>query len=121
MSYYYVEVERELHYIFFFFSSRRRHTILQGDWSSDVCSSDLSMPYFSIASRSMPMPNANPLTFFGSYPTNPYTAGSTIPAPNNSIHPAPLHLPQVPDAVVPLPPQNTHDTSNSTDGSVNGK
>src|SRR5688500_20385952 len=26
---------------FFFFSSRRRHTILQGDWSSDVCSSDL--------------------------------------------------------------------------------
>src|SRR5256885_13096304 len=25
----------------FFFSSRRRHTILQGDWSSDVCSSDL--------------------------------------------------------------------------------
>src|SRR5688500_5429778 len=27
--------------VFFFFSSRRRHTILQGDWSSDVCSSDL--------------------------------------------------------------------------------
>src|SRR5256885_13182633 len=27
----------------FFFSSRRRHTRLQGDWSSDVCSSDLSM------------------------------------------------------------------------------
>src|SRR5205807_6966395 len=25
---------------FFFFSSRRRHTRLQGDWSSDVCSSD---------------------------------------------------------------------------------
>src|SRR5256885_6741981 len=25
----------------FFFSSRRRHTRLQGDWSSDVCSSDL--------------------------------------------------------------------------------
>src|ERR1039457_2633139 len=24
-----------------FFSSRIRHTILQGDWSSDVCSSDL--------------------------------------------------------------------------------
>src|SRR6266446_3475833 len=27
----------------FFFSSRRRHTILQGDWSSDVCSSDLAV------------------------------------------------------------------------------
>src|SRR5574341_2441249 len=26
---------------FFFFSSRRRHTRLVGDWSSDVCSSDL--------------------------------------------------------------------------------
>src|SRR5688500_20352088 len=30
--------------LFFFFSSRRRHTRLQGDWSSDVCSSDLSKP-----------------------------------------------------------------------------
>src|SRR3989454_7399171 len=29
-------------YSFFFFSSRRRHTRLQGDWSSDVCSSDLA-------------------------------------------------------------------------------
>src|SRR5207248_7677658 len=27
----------------FFFSSRRRHTISYGDWSSDVCSSDLSL------------------------------------------------------------------------------
>src|SRR5699024_10094796 len=26
---------------FFFFSSRRRHTISKRDWSSDVCSSDL--------------------------------------------------------------------------------
>src|ERR1039457_7470009 len=29
---------------YFFFSSRRRHTRLQGDWSSDVCSSDLTPP-----------------------------------------------------------------------------
>src|SRR5437763_16509662 len=28
---------------FFFFSSRRRHTRYIGDWSSDVCSSDLVM------------------------------------------------------------------------------
>src|SRR5437763_16844725 len=27
--------------MFFFFSSRRRHTRYIGDWSSDVCSSDL--------------------------------------------------------------------------------
>src|SRR5437764_2058940 len=30
---------------FFFFSSRRRHTRYIGDWSSDVCSSDLSRPH----------------------------------------------------------------------------
>src|SRR6266487_4193110 len=28
--------------MFFFFSSRRRHTRWTGDWSSDVCSSDLA-------------------------------------------------------------------------------
>src|SRR5690606_39580158 len=28
--------------LFFFFSSRRRHTIFSRDWSSDVCSSDLA-------------------------------------------------------------------------------
>src|SRR5580704_7036649 len=28
-------------FCFFFFSSRRRHTRWTGDWSSDVCSSDL--------------------------------------------------------------------------------
>src|SRR5438477_8481189 len=28
-------------YLYFFFSSRRRHTRLTCDWSSDVCSSDL--------------------------------------------------------------------------------
>src|SRR5690606_35798354 len=30
------------HLSFFFFSSRRRHTRFSRDWSSDVCSSDLS-------------------------------------------------------------------------------
>src|SRR2546427_7012022 len=28
-------------FVFFFFSSRRRHTRFDCDWSSDVCSSDL--------------------------------------------------------------------------------
>src|SRR5256885_3625413 len=36
----------------FFFSSRRRHTRLQGDWSSDVCSSDL-------ASRAIARPSSS--------------------------------------------------------------
>src|SRR5690348_17440356 len=30
-------------FCFFFFSSRRRHTRWTGDWSSDVCSSDLEI------------------------------------------------------------------------------
>src|SRR5699024_9284817 len=33
----------------FFFSSRRRHTRSKRDWSSDVCSSDLSWENFSLA------------------------------------------------------------------------
>ena len=31
-------------YVYFFFSSRRRHTRFTSDWSSDVCSSDLTVP-----------------------------------------------------------------------------
>ena len=33
--------------VFFFFSSRRRHTRYWRDWSSDVCSSDLGAKRFS--------------------------------------------------------------------------
>src|SRR5438045_6940024 len=35
---------------FFFFSSRRRHTRCLSDWSSDVCSSDLSSVEFLFSS-----------------------------------------------------------------------
>src|SRR6266850_3294240 len=35
------ETTKSLSVSSFFFSSRRPHTRLQGDWSSDVCSSDL--------------------------------------------------------------------------------
>src|SRR5690348_18072817 len=34
--------DNSLFYFIFFFSSRRRHTRWTGDWSSDVCSSDLN-------------------------------------------------------------------------------
>src|SRR5690606_40668167 len=33
-----------VYFIYFFFSSRRRHTRFSRDWSSDVCSSDLAPP-----------------------------------------------------------------------------
>src|ERR1039457_3331738 len=38
----------------FFFSSRRRHTRLQGDWSSDVCSSDLWSPWQRLVQMELP-------------------------------------------------------------------
>src|SRR2546429_9778016 len=46
--------------LFFFFSSRRRHTRCSRDWSSDVCSSDLTfVPNGSPGHRSyMDRPNA---------------------------------------------------------------
>src|SRR2546426_2558474 len=42
-------MKRESKLILFFFSSRRRHTRLQGDWSSDVCSSDLDVEVAGLA------------------------------------------------------------------------
>src|SRR5438034_6940657 len=59
--------------LFFFFSSRRRHTRSLCDWSSDVCSSDLSgcLSYLASAERAFALldeqpevperPNARPL------------------------------------------------------------
>src|SRR5262245_62749758 len=36
-------------FLFFFFSSRRRHTRCLSDWSSDVCSSDLGPAFTHIS------------------------------------------------------------------------
>src|SRR2546430_4516839 len=41
VGFYYIQLASILDPIFFFFSSRRRHTRFDCDWSSDVCSSDL--------------------------------------------------------------------------------
>src|SRR4029077_20364035 len=43
---------------------RKRTSFWKNTWIS-------SMPYLSMARRSMPMPKAKPLTFFGSYFTKP--------------------------------------------------
>src|SRR5580698_9360618 len=40
---------RGVNRVHFFFSSRRRHTRLTCDWSSDVCSSDLTLTPASLA------------------------------------------------------------------------
>src|SRR5439155_17905500 len=51
----------------FFFSSRRRHTRWPRDWSSDVCSSDLSSPMFS--TRTCKYTHCRPTIVFASLMT----------------------------------------------------
>src|ERR1700687_5112475 len=83
-----------------------------------------STPYFRIAIRSAPIPNANPDTFFGSYPlcfTNSNTFGSTMPHPRISIQPVVLQGRQGSLPRFPLPPQMKQLTIISALGSVNGK
>src|SRR5699024_1451477 len=46
---------------FFFFSSRRRHTRSKRDWSSDVCSSDLSCRYDRLRKQVAPLQVLLPL------------------------------------------------------------
>src|SRR2546422_8627778 len=41
--------------LFFFFSSRRRHTRCSRDWSSDVCSSDLAGAAGRAGARAVPL------------------------------------------------------------------
>src|SRR5438876_4278424 len=49
-------------YGLFFFSSRRRHTRWTGDWSSDVCSSDLWEQIQPVASAATEGPASQPFT-----------------------------------------------------------
>src|SRR6266498_4121293 len=41
-------------FVFFFFSSRRRHTRCGRDWSSDVCSSDLNVETWGRKLKALP-------------------------------------------------------------------
>src|SRR5688500_20278783 len=58
------------HYLFFF-SSRRRHTRLQGDWSSDVCSSDLGTVRVELDTETFRGPVTRDVTVLTSDPGNP--------------------------------------------------
>src|SRR5262245_64340628 len=59
-------------YFFFFFSSRRRHTRCLSDWSSDVCSSDLTAvsgaPFGGAVSASVIADVLNDTTISGTSP-----------------------------------------------------
>src|SRR5690242_21130853 len=58
---------------FFFFSSRRRHTRLTCDWSSDVCSSDLRSA--AILQKSLGNEATELATVFGGQADLQYTVG----------------------------------------------
>src|SRR5437879_7878871 len=60
----------------FFFSSRRRHTRYIGDWSSDVCSSDLELPTLARAGVEIDV-----LVGSGEDETERYRPGDLDPAP----------------------------------------
>ena len=75
----------------------------------------LLIPYFNIAIRSIPIPNAKPLYSFGFTPQFSSTLLFTIPAPKISIQPVPLQ------SLHPFPPHSKQLQSTSTEGSVNGK
>src|SRR5205085_9394332 len=73
------------------------------------------IPWRTWAQRSMPKPKANPVHSSGSIPTAVKTLGSTIPHPPSSIHPVWQQVRQ------PSPLHTAQVTSNSAEGSVNGK
>src|SRR5260370_40449949 len=82
--------------LFFFFSSRRRHTRFKCDWSSDVCSSDLiaasaswSAPFMSFLTCTMPVqsPLCGPKAPTKSWPASPASPSARqMPRPHNLCH-----------------------------------
>src|SRR5690606_26083241 len=73
--------------LFFFFSSRRRHTRFSRDWSSDVCSSDLkqdlqpvamvaTVPLFLVVNAESPATSAGELVAYGKSRADGLTFGS---------------------------------------------
>src|SRR5207237_6425189 len=68
--------------VFFFFSSRRRHTRFKCDWSSDVCSSDLSAAGSGRA-KTTDSPARRRAGGFGRAMRGRQTAGGPLAAPGN--------------------------------------
>src|SRR5205814_4295220 len=68
---------------FFFFSSRRRHTRCLSDWSSDVCSSDLTLPALSTATPPGPL-NRAALLVPSALPGLPASPASVVTIPSRS-------------------------------------
>src|SRR5258705_6753280 len=69
-------------FVFFFFSSRRRHPRCLSDWSSDVCSSDLSATLSFACTRIAKNEDMLPVwilyPYASAYPTGPTNKGLTL-------------------------------------------
>src|SRR6266487_3638554 len=73
--------------VFFFFSSRRRHTRWTGDWSSDVCSSDLYLFFSEPKNKSRAARRAIKPTIIG-LQLKTSLSGSSVPeSPCATAHP----------------------------------
>src|SRR5438046_10679538 len=76
--------------MFFFFSSRRRHTRLVSDWSSDVCSSDLDL-----GEARKPRPHDEPLPVAGKLTRELLEEPRPDRARADERHVAPEHVPEL--------------------------
>src|ERR1039457_3172760 len=82
-----------------FFSSRRRHTRLQGDWSSDVCSSDLCARQLLIPHPELltdDLLELHPAPFAHAWPRTQHSA-----APSSPLRPAAMPAPLTPSSPLP--------------------
>src|SRR5690606_16892050 len=76
-------------FVLFFFSSRRRHTRFSRDWSSDVCSSDLSGASWTIFEGTVqlaPRPRPRSVHERSAAKTRPSASTDTAPAPATNGH-----------------------------------
>src|SRR5437867_1915125 len=76
--------------VVFFFSSRRRHTRSYGDWSSDVCSSDLG-GYLNIRGHPAQIPSASGRNELW-LPTQYHNMTTDAPSPDSAVQSVLRHL-----------------------------
>src|SRR2546421_5954774 len=79
-------------FFFFFFSSRRRHTRSDRDWSSDVCSSDLSLGDILFAILEMMSSSCRYCLHSGLFPSDSWLICASFPP---SLHFLESHCGQI--------------------------
>src|SRR2546430_7753572 len=97
----------------FFFSSRRRHTRFDCDWSSDVCSSDLPVPFTPMDPSGQPL--ITPMVPSSSGPAQP-APGSVSTDPLYNLPPSMQHIMGISTAPIPMVDARTNRYGLSYDG-----